>query len=114
MDRRCPDLGKPPHKVIREAALLPQEPIGTESATTGTVKWWSDDKGLGAIASEKTAPWDIWCHFSFVEGEGFRRLIPGEAVELVYVRADQESFRYVARRVRRLSAASNDANGEAG
>ena len=102
MGRRGPDRGKSPDKVTRESAPLPQEPIGTESATTGTVKWWSDDKGLGAIASEKTAPWDIWCHFSFIEGEGFRRLTPGETVELAYVRADQDSFKYVARRVRRL------------
>jgi cold shock CspA family protein len=43
----------------------------------------------------------------YVQGEGFVELRPGESVEVVYDRANQESFRYVARTVRRLNATSS-------
>ncbi len=68
----------------------------------GTVKYWRDAKGTGAIATEATAPWDIWCHFSAIEGPGFRTLVPGERVEVAYYRGEQGRFKYVAERVRRL------------
>jgi cold shock protein len=95
-------IGKRPDKIAREAASQPTEPIGTEDATIGTVKWWRDAKGYGAIATEKTAPWDIWCHFGRIQEEGFRSLTPGDRVHVEYVRTDQESFKYVALSVRRL------------
>lgn len=97
------DLGKRADKITREGTPPPPEPLGTQSTTRGTAKWWRPEKGYGAIATAKTAPWDIWCHFSHVEGPGFRELVPGEAVEVDYVRVDQESFKYVASAVRRLS-----------
>ena len=37
-----------------------------------------------------------------IQGSGFRSLKAGERVDVVYYRANQESFRYVARRVRRV------------
>jgi len=37
-----------------------------------------------------------------VDMPGFRSLEPGQRVDVEYVRMDQESFRYVATRVRRL------------
>jgi CspA family cold shock protein len=93
---------KRPDNLSREMAPLPTEPFGTQRTTTGTVKWWRNTKGYGAIATNQTAPWDIWCHFSMIEGPGFRDLCPGEQVGLEYVRFDQESFRYRAIRVWRL------------
>jgi CspA family cold shock protein len=88
---------------------VPPEPIGTEDAGTGVVKWWRDNKGYGVIACDKTSPWDIWCHFSHIEGAGFRSLTAGERVVVDYVRLDRESFKYVARRVRqRLLATRQD------
>ena len=130
---------KTPDDIARELAGEPPEPLGTRLSTVGTVKYWRDNKGHGVIASEATAPWDIWCHFSAIEqlggvatllsgeqvdvtfdedgrpflttgepfvgviqGSGPRSLKVGERVEVVYYRANQESFRYVARRVRRL------------
>jgi CspA family cold shock protein len=96
------NMGKRPDKIARESAELPEEPIGTEDETIGTVKWWLEAKGYGAVATEKTAPWDIWCHFSQIQASGFRTLAPGESVHVQYVRLDQESFKYVARSVRRL------------
>jgi cold shock protein len=95
---------KRPDELARESAGAPPEPIGTKAAALGTVKYWRDDKGYGAIASEATAPWDIWCHFGQIDAPGFRSLGVGERVALEYIRADQESFRYRATRVRRLDA----------
>jgi CspA family cold shock protein len=69
----------------------------------GMVKWWRDAKGYGVIACPEIAPWDIWCHFSAIESTGFRTLVPGERVEVEYYRTEQDSFKYAARRVRRLS-----------
>ncbi len=105
MGKRGPDIGKRPDKILRETAPLPQEPVDSEDTAPGIVKWFNDGKGYGAIASEKTAPWDIWCHFSRIEGAGFKSLSPGERVEVDYVRFDQESFKYVARAVRRVERA---------
>ena len=64
------------------------------------MKWWRGAKGYGVIATAATAPWDIWCHYSAVEGDGFRTLQPGQEAEVEYIRFDQESFKYIARRVR--------------
>lgn len=99
------DIGKRPGKIRREATSDPAEPIGTDATAQGVVKWWRDDKGYGAIGCDQLDPWDIWCHFSHIEdaGGGFRSLKPGEPVEVEYMRIDRESFKYVARRVRRLT-----------
>ena len=104
-----PDIGKRPDKVVRETASAPVDAIGTEGITTGTVKWWNDRKGYGAVASKVTEPWDIWCHFSSVLAPGYRSLQSGERVEVAYVRADQDSFKYVARRVRRVESTDQGA-----
>jgi cold shock CspA family protein len=102
------DPGKRPDKIRREAVPDPREPIGTLATAHGVVKWWRDDKGYGAIGCDHLDPWDIWCHFSNIEdtGGGFRTLSPGDSVEVDYIRLDQESFKYVARRVRRVGAAA--------
>jgi CspA family cold shock protein len=78
----------------------PTEPIGFTATTDGEVLWWYPDKGHGAIATEATAPRDVWCHFSAVETDGFKELHEGQLVEVTYERADQDTFRYRAIRVR--------------
>jgi cold shock CspA family protein len=131
---------KRPDEIARELAPEPTEPLYTRRTTVGTVKYWRDDKGYGVIASDATAPWDIWCHFSAIErtggvatlpsgeqfevtydedgraysptGElvvsgyiqhsGFVSLQAGDRVEVSYYRGNQDSFKYVAKRVRRL------------
>ena len=90
---------------------MPTEPLETERTTTGTVKFFKDDKGWGAIETEATAPWDIWVHLSRIDAgideAGFpRMLVPGDKVVVDYVRQDHESFQYVARLVRRTSSAN--------
>lgn len=96
----------------RETSPPPTEPIGTPGTAHGVVKWWKQDKGYGAIACDHLDPWDIWCHFSHIEdqGAGYRALSPGDRVEVEYFRSDQDSFKYVGTRVRRLPAAPSSAD----
>lgn len=46
---------------------------------TGKVKWFDDAKGFGFIVPESGD--DVFVHFSQLEGEGFRSLSEGDAVE---------------------------------
>ena len=45
----------------------------------GTVKWFSDQRGYGFIASE--AAEEVFVHHASIEGSGFRTLHEGEKVE---------------------------------
>lgn len=69
----------------------------------GTVKFYKSEKGWGAISSPELPPGlDAFAHFSAIEAEGFRELHQGDAVEFDYEPAVQDSFRFVATRVRKL------------
>ncbi len=46
----------------------------------GTVKWFSNEKGFGFIAQEGGGD-DVFCHFSAIEGDGYRSLNEGDEVE---------------------------------
>ena len=45
----------------------------------GTVKWFSNQKGYGFITPENGK--DVFVHFSAVQGEGYKTLNEGDAVE---------------------------------
>jgi CspA family cold shock protein len=47
--------------------------------TNGTVKWFNDAKGFGFITTERGE--DVFVHFSAIQGNGFRSLAEGAAVE---------------------------------
>ena len=46
---------------------------------TGTVKWFSSEKGFGFI-SQADGP-DVFVHFSAIAGDGYRNLEENQAVE---------------------------------
>ena len=47
--------------------------------TTGTVKWFSSEKGYGFITPEDGP--DVFVHFSAIQGAGYRNLEEGQKVE---------------------------------
>jgi len=49
----------------------------------GSVKWFNDQKGFGFIEQEGGA--DVFVHFSAIQGEGFKTLAEGQAVEFEVV-----------------------------
>ena len=46
---------------------------------TGTVKWFSNQKGYGFITTDEGK--DIFVHYSAVEGDGFKTLQEGMKVQ---------------------------------
>lgn len=45
----------------------------------GTVKWFNESKGYGFIMSSEGT--DCFVHFSAIQGDGFKTLREGQAVE---------------------------------
>jgi len=46
---------------------------------TGTVKWFNNSKGYGFITADDGT--DVFVHHGDIEGEGFKSLDEGDAVE---------------------------------
>ncbi|WP_166848077.1 cold-shock protein [Isoptericola sp. BMS4] len=48
--------------------------------TTGTVKWFNEEKGFGFIAPEDGTA-DVFAHYSAIAADGFRTLAENQKVE---------------------------------
>ena len=48
--------------------------------STGTVKWFSGEKGYGFITQDDGGP-DVFVHFSSIDGAGYRNLDENQKVE---------------------------------
>ena len=67
---------------------------------TGTVKWFDSKKGFGFILNGEGK--DVFVHFSSIEGDGFRSLKDGEAVDYEQIEGEKGLS---ARSVRATAAA---------
>jgi CspA family cold shock protein len=50
----------------------------------GTVKWFNDAKGFGFVQTE-AVDGDIFVHYSAIQGDGFKTLSEGQAVQFELV-----------------------------
>lgn len=48
--------------------------------TRGKVKWFNAEKGYGFLTRDDGQK-DVFCHFSAIEAQGFRKLEEGQLVE---------------------------------
>lgn len=56
--------------------------------TTGTVKWFDDNKGYGFITLEEEEK-DCFVHHSAIQGTGFKSLSEGDKVEFDMVQGQK-------------------------
>ncbi|WP_172592282.1 cold-shock protein [Subtercola boreus] len=68
---------------------------------TGSVVWWNDDEGWGALSSD-AVPSEVFAHFSEVQMEGYRVLRSGQDVvfEVEHFPAGVDGYVYRAWKIR--------------
>jgi cold shock protein len=66
-----------PHSIPAIAALEAEE--AQTAMATGTVKWFSDDKGFGFITPDEPGK-DLFVHHTGINGDGYRSLAEGARV----------------------------------
>lgn len=56
--------------------------------STGKVKWFNESKGYGFIEPEGGGR-DVFVHFSAVQGDGYKTLSEGQAVEFEIIQGEK-------------------------
>jgi cold shock protein len=64
---------------LASSAFAAPDAVEVKRMATGTVKWFSDDKGFGFITPDEPGK-DLFVHFSGIAGDGFRTLAEGARV----------------------------------
>jgi CspA family cold shock protein len=70
-----------PQNQLHEAssAFAARNTVEDPHMATGTVKWFSDEKGFGFITPDESGK-DLFVHHSGIVGEGYRSLAEGSRV----------------------------------
>ena len=72
--------GRSTHRLRREQVTGTRSDSRRETAvTTGTVKFFNNEKGFGFISREQGD--DVFVHFSNIQGDGYKSLEEGQRVE---------------------------------
>ena len=62
---------------------------------SGTVKWFNNAKGFGFITREEGSE-DVFVHFRSIQGDGYRTLNEGQAVEFSLVEGPKGCLLYTS------------------
>lgn len=58
------------------------------TTTTGTVKWFNEDKGFGFLTPADGGK-DVFVHFRSIASEGFKTLVEGQNVQFQVERGNK-------------------------
>ena len=76
------------HGHARFSLVFPGRLLSMSDRVQGKVKWFNASKGYGFL-ERPDGESDVFVHYSAIQGEGFRSLEEGEAVEFSIARTDK-------------------------